>query len=83
MESFHYENGTKVWFGKACVPQNLPALLGQYGEAVMLAYGGGSIKRNGVYDEVVSIADSTNISAGCCKKLTHDEIYEILKECNK
>ena len=30
-----------------------------------------------------AIADSTNVAAGCCKKLTHDEIYEILKECNK
>ena len=28
-----------------------------------------------------TVADSTNITAGCCKKLTHDEIYEILKEC--
>ena len=28
-----------------------------------------------------AIADSTNITAGCCKRLTHDEIYEILREC--
>ena len=28
-----------------------------------------------------AIADSTNVTAGCCKKLTHDEIYEILQEC--
>ena len=28
-----------------------------------------------------AVADSTNITAGCCKKLTHDEVYEILKEC--
>ena len=28
-----------------------------------------------------TIADSTNITAGCCKKLSHDEIYEILKKC--
>lgn len=28
-----------------------------------------------------AIADSTNITAGCCKKLSHDEIYQILKEC--
>lgn len=27
------------------------------------------------------IADSTNITAGCCRKLTPDEIYEILREC--
>ena len=28
-----------------------------------------------------AVVDSTNITAGCCKKLTHDEIYEILQEC--
>lgn len=28
-----------------------------------------------------AIANSTNITAGCCKKLTHDEIYEILNKC--
>ena len=28
-----------------------------------------------------AIADSTITTAGCCKKLTSDEIYEILKEC--
>ena len=28
-----------------------------------------------------AVADSTNVSAGCCKKLTHDEIYQILLEC--
>ncbi len=28
-----------------------------------------------------AIADSANITAGCCKKLSHDEIYDILCEC--
>lgn len=28
-----------------------------------------------------AVADSTNITAGCCNKLTHQEIYEILMEC--
>lgn len=28
-----------------------------------------------------AIADSTVLTAGCCKKLTHDEIYDILMEC--
>mgnify|MGYP000068460969 FL=1 len=28
-----------------------------------------------------AIADSTVLTPGCCKKLSHDEIYEILKEC--
>jgi len=28
-----------------------------------------------------AIANSTVLTAGCCKKLTHDEIYDILMEC--
>ena len=28
-----------------------------------------------------AIADSTNVTAGCCKKLSHDEIHDILCEC--
>ena len=30
-----------------------------------------------------AIADSTNITAGCCTKLSHDDIYNILVECKK
>ena len=30
-----------------------------------------------------AIADSANITAGCCNKLSHDEFFEILKECNE
>lgn len=33
--------------------------------------------------DLQAVADSTNISAGCCKKLTHDEIYEVLMECKE
>ena len=38
--------------------EHLASLLKNYGDTVMLAYGGGSIKRNGVYDEVVSILNA-------------------------
>ena len=58
MEAFHFENRTEVWFGKGCVSQSLPSLLKRYGDTVMLAYGGGSIKRNGVYDEVMGILNA-------------------------
>ena len=49
------KNKTKVYFGKGGVKEYLGCLLKRYGETVMLAYGGGSIKKNGVYDEVVGI----------------------------
>lgn len=55
MENFVFENSTKAYFGKKCVAQYLPTLLQQYGSNVLLAYGGGSIKKNGIYDEVMGI----------------------------
>ena len=55
MNNFIFENKTKVYFGKGSVKKNLGGLLKKYGQTVMLAYGGGSIKRNGVYDEVMGI----------------------------
>ena len=55
MNNFIFENKTKVYFGKGGVKEYLGCLLDHYGDTVMLAYGGGSIKRNGVYDQVMSI----------------------------
>ena len=58
MNNFIFENKTKVYFGKGGVKEYLGCLLGNYGETVMLAYGGGSIKRNGVYDEIMGILNA-------------------------
>lgn len=55
MNNFIYKNKTKVIFGKGGVKEYLRYLLGNYGDTVMLAYGGGSIKENGVYNEVIAI----------------------------
>ena len=53
MNNFIFENSTKTYFGKGCVKEYLTYLSGNYGKNVMICYGGGSIKRNGVYDEVM------------------------------
>ena len=58
MNNFIYENKTKVYFGKGGVKEYLGCLLEHYGDTVMLAYGGGSIKRNGIYDEVMGILNA-------------------------
>lgn len=55
MNNFIFENPTKVYFGSGCVKEHLKSLVENYGSTVMLCYGGGSIKRNGIYDEVVSV----------------------------
>ena len=55
MENFVYEYPTKVYFGKGAARQHLPGILAAYGPNVLLAYGGGSIKKNGVYEELTGI----------------------------
>jgi alcohol dehydrogenase len=52
MENFTYQNPTKLIFGKGQLEQ-LKNEVPSYGNKVLLVYGGGSIKRNGLYDQVV------------------------------
>ncbi len=54
MKNFIFQNSTKVYFGKGCVKEYLSCLT-KDAKTVMLAYGGGSIKHNGVYDEIIGI----------------------------
>ena len=54
MNNFIYENKTKVYFGQGCVKEFLTCLVKDC-DTVMMAYGQGSVKRNGIYDEVLNI----------------------------
>ncbi len=51
---FVYQNPTTIYFGKESL-NNLKAEMANYGNTIMLAYGKGSIKKSGLYDQVVSI----------------------------
>lgn len=57
MNTFNYELKTKTYFGKDAAKNNLPAELEKVGHTIMLAYGGGSLKRNGIYDELKEILE--------------------------
>ncbi len=52
MIDFRFQIPTEIFFGKTAL-DNLPQLI--RGKKVLLTYGGGSIKKNGLYDQVVSI----------------------------
>lgn len=51
---FTYYNPTKIYFGKDAL-QNLPAELAHYGNTVLLVYGKGSVKKLGLYDQVMEM----------------------------
>lgn len=52
--NFTYCNPTKLYFGKNAL-EGLNEQLPKYGKNVLLVYGGGSIKKNGIYDAVMKV----------------------------
>ncbi|RYM06873.1 iron-containing alcohol dehydrogenase [Sporolactobacillus sp. THM7-7] len=56
MDNFSFRNPTKLIFGKGVLEQ-LKTEVPKYGRKVLLVYGGGSIKRTGLYDQVRQILD--------------------------
>ncbi|MGN0808089.1 MAG: iron-containing alcohol dehydrogenase [Candidatus Coproplasma sp.] len=52
--NFTYSNPTKLYFGEDALSY-LGEELNKYGKNIMLCYGGGSIKKNGIYDKVIEI----------------------------
>ena len=77
--NFSYCNPTKLYFGKGSV-EYLNRELPKYGKNVVLIYGGGSIKKNGIYDQVVEILakNEKNVAeiAGVMPNPTIDKLYE-------
>lgn len=63
--NFTYCNPTKLYFGENAI-ENLKAELLNYGKNVLFVYGGGSIKKNGIYDKVI------NILKDCDKNIIED-----------
>ena len=76
---FTYSNPTKIYFGENSL-DNLSTELKNYGKNVLLVYGGGSIKKNGIYDKVIDIlkkCDKTIIEDACVMpNPTVEKLYE-------
>ena len=54
MQNFDYQTPTRLIFGKGVVEQ-LPAVMAQFGKKILLTYGGGSIKKIGLYQKVLEL----------------------------
>ena len=64
MVNFDYQTPTRLIFGRGVVAEKLRDVIAQYGPRVLITYGGGSIKRSGLYDQVIDL-------------LADKEIYEL------
>lgn len=84
--NFTYANSTKLYFGDESL-KSLNIELPKYGKNVILVYGSGSIKKNGLYDEVTAIlkANGKTVSeiAGVMPNPTIEKLYEGIKIARK
>ncbi|MCI6495550.1 MAG: iron-containing alcohol dehydrogenase [Anaeromassilibacillus sp.] len=77
--NFTYSNPTKLYFGDKAL-ENLKTELNNYGQNIMLVYGGGSIKKNGIYQQVIDILKECNKTVfedpGVMPNPTVEKLYE-------
>ena len=77
--NFEYCNPTKLYFGDESL-KYLRDELKNYGSRVLLVYGGGSIKKNGIYDEVIQILNESHKEiaevSGVMPNPTLEKLYE-------
>jgi alcohol dehydrogenase YqhD (iron-dependent ADH family) len=80
--NFSYHNTTKLYFGEESL-SCLKDELAKYGENILLVYGGGSIKKSGLYDEITAILKECgkNIAevSGVMPNPTLEKLYEGIK----
>ncbi|WP_026961882.1 iron-containing alcohol dehydrogenase [Alicyclobacillus herbarius] len=62
MNPFRFHNPTTLYYGKGQIEHHLAEEVLQYGKRVLLVYGSGSIKRNGLYDKVMTILRDAGVT---------------------
>lgn len=80
MQKFVYEYATKDYFGEGAAKEHLAAAVSGYGERVMLAYGGGSVKKNGIYDEVKQILEAAGKKVTDFNEIMSNPTYAKVQE---
>ena len=84
--NFTYCNPTKLYFGNDAL-KGLKEELPKYGKNVLLVYGGGSIKKNGIYDDVVKILKDCGKEifedGGVMPNPTVEKLYEGVERAKK
>ena len=80
MDTFTYSYPVKVYFGERAAEKNLKEELAKVGPNVLLAYGGGSVKRNGIYDELTGILKAAGKNVVEFTGIMSNPTYEKVQE---
>ena len=67
MNDFIFHNPAKVYFGKNQL-EHLPEELAAFGTKVLMVYGGGSIKKSGLYDKVRGLLESAGMEPSTARR---------------
>lgn len=78
MKNFFYHAPVKVLFGEGSVERHLGTELRACGKTVMLAYGGGSVKRSGLYDQIVGILEQAGKTVVDFDGITSNPTYDMV-----
>lgn len=86
MNKFEFYNPTKIIFGENSI-NKLSELIRPFGKNIMITYGGGSIKKNGIYNSVIDILKSENKNifelSGITPNPKLDKVYEGIELCKE
>ncbi len=86
MIDFAFQNPTKIYFGRTALA-NLSSEVLKYGKRILLVYGGGSIKRIGLYDQVMEILNGMEAQvwelSGIQPNPRLSRVYEGIDLCRK
>lgn len=80
MNTFTYQYPVKQYFGKGILDEALKTELPNMGKTVMLAYGGGSLKRTGLYDRIKHILENDGKTVVDFGGIMPNPIYAKVKE---
>lgn len=86
MNAFTFYNPTRIFFGEGAISK-LEKQLKEYGKTVLLTYGGGSIKKNGVYDAIMAVFAKTGKTvvevSDIMPNPRTEKVYEGIKACKE
>ena len=86
MNDFRFYNPVRIHFGQSSL-NKLPKELAAVGKTILLAYGGGSIKRTGLYNRVMAILEDCGKEvvelSGIMPNPRTEKVYEGIELCKK